>query len=338
MRLKTTRTCARSIAFAVAFAVSVPLAPVSATAAVTKAETMSNRKIIADAFDKWTKGHGEVFNLLAPNAVLVIPGTGPSAGTWNGREQFLTQVAKPFLSRFSEPPLPIVRGIFAEGDTVVVHFDANAVRRDKQPYSNSYAWIFQMSGGLVTRLTMYYDLPAFDAVKAQVPASAETAGGEYRGAPGAVPGASDEADKQEIRRLATEWLEYGWRHLPTDPAFNFRERLGKFYDWDASGVYLFDDFDQKKRVARSPAEYGAIWDEALKGIVFSNRIEPVEDIVISGNLASAPVYYNITLDMGDRMMNGRILSMVVWHRTPAGWKIIREQGSGLSMTSTPKKK
>ena len=153
----------------------------AALARTTNTETSVNRAIIKQAFDAWEAGHGEVFALLAPDAVLIIPGTGPSAGAWTGKEVFLTQVAKAFLSRFAVAPRVVVFGIFADKDTVVAHFDAHAVGLDGKPYANSYVWIFKMRDKAVSELTMYYDLTAFDAMKRRVPASAATARGEYRG-------------------------------------------------------------------------------------------------------------------------------------------------------------
>lgn len=153
----------------------------AAPAQTTNAETDVNRAIIKRAFDAWEAGHGEVFGLLAPDATLIIPGTGPSAGMWTSKEAFLTQVARPFLSRFSVAPAVVVYNILAGGDTVIVHFDAHAVGLDGKPYANSYVWLFEMRDKAVTKLTMYYDLAAFDAMKRRVPASAATAGEEYRG-------------------------------------------------------------------------------------------------------------------------------------------------------------
>ncbi|HOO22022.1 MAG TPA: nuclear transport factor 2 family protein [Kiritimatiellia bacterium] len=333
--------CAKGQMRAAVAAVAIGLVSVQsftpAQAAKSSAETMSNRDIITKAYDKWAAGHGEVFNLLTDDAVLVIPGSGPSAGTWNGKQAFMDQVAKPFLSRFAAPPRVKVNGIYADGDTVVAHFDLTAMGKDGAPYNNSYAWLFEMDKGMVTKLTMYYDLQAFDAMKLRVPASAETAAGEYAGGGAVIPDAgSIEADKIEIKRLATEWLEVGWRHMPGDPPFNFKRQLSKFYDWESKDVYLFDDIDPQKRVARSPGAYGAIWDEMLQGWNFSNKVEPINDVLVSGDIAVAPVFYNITVDLGKEILKSRILSMVTFRRTADGWKIIREQGSGLSKVSTPK--
>lgn len=143
--------------------------------------------------------------------------------------------------------------------------------------------------------------------------------------------ASPSVDRRAISKLTQEWLTQGWRHLAEDPAFDFKTRLGRFYDWTAKDVYLFDDFDPQKRIARSPADYGAVWNAALPALkTFSNRVIGEPDIQVAGDLAVETVIYEITFELGDgKVRQNRILDTVVWRRGAAGWKIIREQGSGL---------
>ena len=139
-----------------------------------------------------------------------------------------------------------------------------------------------------------------------------------------------QTDKAVIRSLINDWLIVGWRHLPTDPPFSFAARLSKYYDWSAKDLYLFDDFDEQKRVARSPAEYGAIWDAALPSMkLLSNKVLG-QDILVSGNLAVDTVNYEITIDTGSGPSKRSTLDTVVLRRGPQGWKIIREQGAVLT--------
>jgi hypothetical protein len=45
------------------------------------------------------------------------------------------------------PLKPAVRNFYADGDTVVVFFDARGTARDGRPYVNTYAWFLDMRGG-----------------------------------------------------------------------------------------------------------------------------------------------------------------------------------------------
>jgi ketosteroid isomerase-like protein len=58
---------------------------------------------------------------------------------------FLSEVIRPFNARMSVGLKPAIRSIYAEGDTVIVLFDARGTARDGKPYENTYAW-FSNSG------------------------------------------------------------------------------------------------------------------------------------------------------------------------------------------------
>lgn len=128
-----------------------------------------NRKLVAAAFDSWRKGTGNVFDLLAPEARWTITGTSPLSKTYQGRQQFIDEVITPFNRRLSSPLKPEVRGIFADGDTVVVQWDGSAIARDGRPYRNTYAWFFEVKAGRVIRATAFFDTAEFDDLWTRVP-------------------------------------------------------------------------------------------------------------------------------------------------------------------------
>ena len=69
---------------------------------------------------------------------------------------------RPFNARMRDRLTPTVHRIYAEGDTVVAHFDARGVARDGRPYANSYAWILRMEGGRIVEAHAFFDAIAFD--------------------------------------------------------------------------------------------------------------------------------------------------------------------------------
>lgn len=179
----------------------------------------------------------------------------------------------------------------------------------------------------------------FDSEEYQAAAALRANAADYRivivdGLPGpsetATAGSSD-TDVDDIRELITEWALVGWRHLETDPQYVFRDRLGKFYDWESSEVILHDNADAQRRVTTSATEYGAIWDEMVPSLkTLSNRLLGEPDIMVEGDLALVSVKFASRFESADGTVDeAPTLSSLVLRRGPDGWKIFREHGSSL---------
>lgn len=46
---------------------------------------------------------------------------------------------------------PAIRELCADGDIVVIFFDAKGTAYDGEPYANTYFWLFEMYDGEVTK-------------------------------------------------------------------------------------------------------------------------------------------------------------------------------------------
>lgn len=121
----------------------------------------SNKELVRAAFDRWRAGAGGPFELLAPDATWTIVGSSPASKTYS-RQAFLDDVIAPFNARLSSPLAPTVRGLYADGDTVVIHFDGQAVARDGIPYRNAYTWYFRFEDAQVAEATAFFDTRVFD--------------------------------------------------------------------------------------------------------------------------------------------------------------------------------
>ena len=120
------------------------------------------------AFFEWWRSHtGSPFELLAPEAVWTIVGSSPLSKTYS-RQEFLDQVISPFNARMATPLVPTVHGIYADGDTVIILFDASATTKDDRPYHNTYTWYFQMKEGKVFKAIAFFDTREFDEFWARV--------------------------------------------------------------------------------------------------------------------------------------------------------------------------
>lgn len=121
----------------------------------------NNKALIKRAFGAWAAGTGSVFDLLADDATWTIVGNSPVSRTFDGRQEFLDVVIRPFNARMSTPLVPTVKALYADGDTVIVYFDAAATARDGKPYFNSYTWYLKLAEGKVVDATAFFDTIEF---------------------------------------------------------------------------------------------------------------------------------------------------------------------------------
>lgn len=128
-----------------------------------------NKAAIQAAFDAWRAGTGNPFELLADEATWTIVGHSAASKSYPDKETFLTEVIRPFNARMSKGLVPTrIRGLHAEGSTVVIFFDASATARDGIPYDNTYAWFMDMKDGRIVRVSAFYDSIVFNDLWSRV--------------------------------------------------------------------------------------------------------------------------------------------------------------------------
>ena len=120
-----------------------------------------NKELVAAGFESWRSGTGNMFDLLEPDARWTIVGNAPVSRTYPTKQAFLDAVIIPFNQRLSQPLKPTVRGLYADGDTVVALFDGEAVARDGKPYRNTYAWFMRLRDGRIVEVTAFFDTIEF---------------------------------------------------------------------------------------------------------------------------------------------------------------------------------
>lgn len=122
----------------------------------------NNKAIVRKAFAAWAAGTGGPFELLTPEATWTIVGRSVAARTYPNREAFISEVIAPFNARMRERLIPTVHDVLADGEKVLVFFDARATTHDGTPYTNTYAWLLTMRDGRVVNATAFFDSIAFD--------------------------------------------------------------------------------------------------------------------------------------------------------------------------------
>lgn len=135
--------------------------------ATTTHDPARNKALVRAAFDRWRDRTGNPFELLAADATWTIVGSSPLSKRYT-KQEFLAQVIGPFNARVSVPLQPAVRGIWADGDMVIVLFDGVATANDGQEYRNTYTWYFRMEDGQVVEATAFFDTRTFDELWSRV--------------------------------------------------------------------------------------------------------------------------------------------------------------------------
>ena len=130
----------------------------------TTATTESrNKATVAQRFSAWRDGTGNPYDLLADDATWTIVGRSRASKTYDSRESFMREVIRPFNARMSVGLRPEVRELYADGDTVIVFFDARGTARDGKPYVNTYAWFLTMRDDGVVKAFAFFDSVEFNA-------------------------------------------------------------------------------------------------------------------------------------------------------------------------------
>jgi ketosteroid isomerase-like protein len=121
-----------------------------------------NKAIVEASFQAWSDGTGSPFDLLTDSAPWTIVGHSVVSKTYDGREAFMRDVIRPFNARMRDPLKPVIRRVYADGDSVVIFFDAHGTARDGKPYANTYAWFFDMRDGKVVKAVAFFDSVEFN--------------------------------------------------------------------------------------------------------------------------------------------------------------------------------
>ncbi|WP_053116059.1 nuclear transport factor 2 family protein [Streptomyces xiamenensis] len=121
-----------------------------------------NRKIVKAALksgaEDFTKFFTEIFT---DSTEWTIAGHGPVAGVYSGLADLHENAEKALFDRLDGPLAITPRGIWADGDDVIVRIDSTGRAADGQPYRNSYLYILTMKDGKVVSGIEWLDLHAY---------------------------------------------------------------------------------------------------------------------------------------------------------------------------------
>lgn len=129
--------------------------------------------------------------------------------------------------------------------------------------------------------------------------------------------------------LHREWIMTGWEKRTGDAAFDFKAKLGRYYDWSSNDVLLYDDLAPERRMAKSAEAYGAIWTPIFRSQrEVRHAVVDGPDAILGGELATSTLEFAARLEAGDGRISGiRDRSTLIWRCGAEGWKIVREHNS-----------
>lgn len=122
----------------------------------------ANKALVKAAFDGWAAGTGRPFDLLADNAQWTIVGKTVVSKTYPNKAEFINEVIQPFNARMKVPLKPVVREMYADGDMVIVFFDAAGTATDGKPYVNTYTWFMEIKDRKAVRVVAFFDSIEFN--------------------------------------------------------------------------------------------------------------------------------------------------------------------------------
>lgn len=128
-----------------------------------------NLGTVRAGFDAWAAGTGSPYEALADNATWEIVGHSLASRVYNDKEDFMSNVIRPFNARMATPLRPTIRQIYADGDTVIVFFDAEGTAGDGVPYRNTYTWYLTLADQRIVKGTAFFDSIVFNDLWQRVP-------------------------------------------------------------------------------------------------------------------------------------------------------------------------
>lgn len=134
--------------------------------------------------------------------------------------------------------------------------------------------------------------------------------------------------------LHESWILEGWEKRKGDSTFVFTEKLGRFYDLGAPGVY-YDDLAPGQQTQKTPAAYGAMWEGPFNSMISARHgISDGVQALVGERVASTTLEFVARLEAADGSLTAIFdRSQLGWECTGEGrWVIRHEHNSSRSAT------
>jgi len=128
--------------------------------------------------------------------------------------------------------------------------------------------------------------------------------------------------------LHRAWILVGWDRQQGDPPLVFSQKLGDYYELDAPGVF-YDDLAPDAATARSPAEYGALWEGPFNRMRSARHgIADAPQAIVGEDVASSTLEFVGRLEGANGEITAiRTRSQLGWECAGGRWVIRQEHNS-----------
>lgn len=119
---------------------------------------MENRKLVEDAFAKWSRGDGTAFfALLADDVHWTVIGSTPVSRTYMSKREFQEGAVQPLTAKLAGAIMPTVRDILADGEKIALQWEGRSTAKNGTIYHQTYCWVMRFENGKVREGTAYLD-------------------------------------------------------------------------------------------------------------------------------------------------------------------------------------
>jgi ketosteroid isomerase-like protein len=117
-----------------------------------------NKQIVLDAYAALNAGDPAGYlSRLSDDVVATYYGSFKLAGTYRGKQDFVTNFIPGLVERLEGGIKLTVVNAVAEGDHVVIEARGEARAKDGRDYNNSYSIWFRLNGGKIAEMREYMD-------------------------------------------------------------------------------------------------------------------------------------------------------------------------------------
>ncbi|MFZ4928659.1 nuclear transport factor 2 family protein [Chryseobacterium sp. Mn2064] len=121
----------------------------------------TNKELVRESFENWVSKTGSPFDLLADDVEWTITGSSKQSKTYTSKKQLINEVLNPLNERLSKRITPNVKGIYADGDMVIVWWKSDAITNAGESYNGEYAWFMKFENGKIIKVTAFLDNQKF---------------------------------------------------------------------------------------------------------------------------------------------------------------------------------
>lgn len=124
----------------------------------------SNKQIVRDYFQAFSGGDlAKAMSLTSDDFAWTITGTTPVSGTFTGRAEIETLLAKIGEAIDFEQEVSLrIEALVAEGDQVVAHVTGKTTAKSGKPYNNTYCHVFTVNEGKIRSDLEFLDTALVD--------------------------------------------------------------------------------------------------------------------------------------------------------------------------------